>query len=281
MNPYAFGLIAATDTHTGTPGAVDEWETSTFDARVPGPGYNLGGLAAVWAEENTRESLFRAATDTFAVQPTQIGKIAMEQWSNWSTFLGRSIVPTYEQEGLPPYMQYGPGTSEAAKWIGRQTGASPRRIEHLIRELGGSMAAHALVAADSAISQAQGRTDPARRWYEMPVISRFVRGDSVYTRWAERYYTLQQETDALVATINKLEREGADPAEIDALDTDEHRDRRQFFRGTRKDLRGIRDDMSDIYADPGMTPEAKRQALDELRRERTSIYREVRDLTVP
>ncbi|MCA9504845.1 MAG: DUF3604 domain-containing protein [Spirochaetaceae bacterium] len=60
VNPYAFGLIAATDTHTGTPGAVDEWETSTFDARVPGPGYNLGGLAAVWAEENTRESLFRA-----------------------------------------------------------------------------------------------------------------------------------------------------------------------------------------------------------------------------
>lgn len=60
VNPYAFGMIAATDIHTGTPGPTDEWETSTFDARVPGPGYNLGGLAAVWAEENSRESIFQA-----------------------------------------------------------------------------------------------------------------------------------------------------------------------------------------------------------------------------
>jgi len=60
VNPYAFGMIAATDIHTGTPGAVEEWETETFDARVPGPGYNLGGLAAVWAEENSRESIFQA-----------------------------------------------------------------------------------------------------------------------------------------------------------------------------------------------------------------------------
>jgi hypothetical protein len=60
VNPYAFGQIASTDIHTGTPGATAEWQTDTFDARVPSPGYNLGGLAAVWAEENTRESLFSA-----------------------------------------------------------------------------------------------------------------------------------------------------------------------------------------------------------------------------
>ena len=60
VNPYAFGLIAATDIHTGTPGATEEWQADSFDARVPGPGYNLGGLAAVWSEENTRESLFQA-----------------------------------------------------------------------------------------------------------------------------------------------------------------------------------------------------------------------------
>ena len=60
VNPYAFGQIASTDIHTGTPGATAEWQTDTFDARVPSPGYNLGGLAAVWAEENTREALFEA-----------------------------------------------------------------------------------------------------------------------------------------------------------------------------------------------------------------------------
>jgi hypothetical protein len=60
VNPYAFGMIAATDIHTGTPGPTEEWQTEAFDARVPGPGYNLGGLAAVWAEENSRESIFQA-----------------------------------------------------------------------------------------------------------------------------------------------------------------------------------------------------------------------------
>ncbi|MBJ22609.1 MAG: hypothetical protein CL933_24635 [Deltaproteobacteria bacterium] len=60
VNPYGFGMIAATDIHAGTPGPTEEWETQTFDARVPGPGYNLGGLAAVWAEENSRESIFQA-----------------------------------------------------------------------------------------------------------------------------------------------------------------------------------------------------------------------------
>ena len=60
VNPYAFGVIGATDIHTGTPGATEEWETATYDARVPGPGYNLGGLAAVWAEENSRDAIFDA-----------------------------------------------------------------------------------------------------------------------------------------------------------------------------------------------------------------------------
>ncbi len=60
VNPYAFGMIGATDIHSGTPGATEESQTAAFDAAVPGPGYNLGGLAAVWAEENSRESIFLA-----------------------------------------------------------------------------------------------------------------------------------------------------------------------------------------------------------------------------
>ena len=72
VNPYQFGLIASSDTHLGTPGAARE------DA-FPGHGgagvpakddvpaglpdeleYNPGGLAVLWATENSRDALFEA-----------------------------------------------------------------------------------------------------------------------------------------------------------------------------------------------------------------------------
>lgn len=71
-NPFAFGLIGSTDTHLGTPGlAREDWTGGHGGAGIPlgetipdallDPiEYNPGGLAVLWAEENSRESLFAA-----------------------------------------------------------------------------------------------------------------------------------------------------------------------------------------------------------------------------
>lgn len=73
-NPYRLGVIGSTDTHNGTPGAVveEDWRghrgsnDSLVEQRLGtpsfrgGPAFNPGGLAAVWAEENSRASLFAA-----------------------------------------------------------------------------------------------------------------------------------------------------------------------------------------------------------------------------
>ena len=61
VNPYKFGLIGSTDAHDGTMGDVDEWVHDGQQRQLPVIEFgrnNPGGLAAVWAEENSRASLF-------------------------------------------------------------------------------------------------------------------------------------------------------------------------------------------------------------------------------
>jgi hypothetical protein len=81
-NPFKFGFIGSTDTHDATPGNVDErgWEggTGNNDAtpqRQIGDlvHNNPGGLAVVWAEENSRDALFAALKrrETYATSGTR------------------------------------------------------------------------------------------------------------------------------------------------------------------------------------------------------------------
>ncbi|MBT5798166.1 MAG: DUF3604 domain-containing protein, partial [Porticoccaceae bacterium] len=87
INPLKFGLIGSTDTHNSNPGDVEEWDyrgSTTFsgspakrrlDGDLTGSRYNNpGGLAAVWAPENTREALFDSMKrkEVYATSGTRI-----------------------------------------------------------------------------------------------------------------------------------------------------------------------------------------------------------------
>lgn len=71
VNPFRFGLLGSTDTHLAAPGLVSERNFAGHAAgvvshRLETPAmpdsiwYNPGGLAVVWAEENSRDSIFEA-----------------------------------------------------------------------------------------------------------------------------------------------------------------------------------------------------------------------------
>ncbi len=90
VNPYKVGIIGSTDHHNGNPGDTEEdrYEGAHgyLDDRVEdrlklalAGGYkelsrSAGGLAGVWAEENTRDSIFAALKrrETFATSGTRI-----------------------------------------------------------------------------------------------------------------------------------------------------------------------------------------------------------------
>jgi hypothetical protein len=72
VNPLKYGIVASTDTHLGTPGLTREDQPAGHGGAGRGasqglpPGlpdeveFNPGGLAVLWAEENSRDALFAA-----------------------------------------------------------------------------------------------------------------------------------------------------------------------------------------------------------------------------
>ena len=88
VNPLRFGMIGSTDAHNSNPGDAEEWDyrggsaffSSPAQRRLTSSGAtaarfnNPGGLAAVWAPENTREALFDAMQrkEVYATSGTRI-----------------------------------------------------------------------------------------------------------------------------------------------------------------------------------------------------------------
>jgi hypothetical protein len=85
INPLQMGFIGATDDHNGAPGNTreDQWpghigaRDDTAEERLDGDtavGFNPGGVAVAWAEQNTREAIFAAfqRRETYATSGPRI-----------------------------------------------------------------------------------------------------------------------------------------------------------------------------------------------------------------
>lgn len=121
VNPYAFGMIGSTDTHTGLATADEDNFFGKFSNDEPNPDrmntivnpgiaqsrighqYLAGGLAAVWAKANTREAIFDAMMRR-EVYATTGPRMSVRLFAGWnftsSAFSGNWVKAAYAK-GVP------------------------------------------------------------------------------------------------------------------------------------------------------------------------------------
>lgn len=120
-DPFRMGFIGSTDTHNATPGAVDEGAWGGHAARgddTPAARlepqrdtrpisinlYSPGGLAAVWAEENSRAAIFDALRrrEVYATSGPRITLRVFGGWSLDGDLCDRAdLVPRANGAGVP------------------------------------------------------------------------------------------------------------------------------------------------------------------------------------
>ncbi len=140
-NPYRMGFIGSTDTHLGTPGAAEEWKhqghggagkaaASGLPVGLPDDiENNPGGLAVLWAEENTRDALFAAMKrrETFG---TSGPRMKVRFFGGWQYSEDLCQSPDFVQQG------YGGGVPMGGVLPAAAGSSAPRFAVRALRDPG-------------------------------------------------------------------------------------------------------------------------------------------------
>lgn len=213
----------------------------------------------------------------------------IEQYANRSTFTDRTLIPSQLEHQLPEY-QYTPYTTEAAKALGQLFGAfpgmektavepgrlgggvaraltSPILIENYIRGWTGGLGVYALQIADYALRKQGILPDPpkpASTLADIPVVKAFViRYPTASAQSIQDFYDAYQVNKTYYDTWQAQAKEGnaaaaqqimtaGGPGIFVQLD--------QMHKTLTEHSQLIRD----VYKDPQMRPEEKRQLIDQI-----------------
>lgn len=192
------------------------------------------------------------------------------EWQrNYSLWTNHNLVPK-RLEKLPSEQQYTNSTSELAKllgdtWIaknisvGDRRGISPIAIDNFFSAWFGSMGRTLAKTLDKPIESLRGKdrpTEPAKYWYESPVIGSFVRNDdSQRSAYVDRLYDLsdQMETDYKRSdsyAVQKGKKGAKVPTELAQV------------RTAMKTVSKLNKEIRDIQDNPKMSAEEKRMQID-------------------
>ena len=126
VNPFKMGFIGSTDTHSATPGGAEEYNYAGHLGRRD-VGYrnvqdhffdNPGGLAVVWAEENSRDAIFAALRRREAYATSGTRPVVR-------FFAGDGLSPALCDAGDMAAQAYGTGVPMGGELDGSQASGGP------------------------------------------------------------------------------------------------------------------------------------------------------------
>ena len=188
----------------------------------------------------------------------------IEWMTNYSFWTGRNLVPASLQKA-PSEMQFASYTSELAKslgdtWLAKSIKLSPIAIDNWISGWFGSAGRFIANMLNDPISYVRGNSrpsEPAKYWYEMPVIGSFVRQNGQNSEYVNRMYEIQKDmNDDYERSDAGKQRKGKKsssnkPKELKQVDTAV-----SSVSKLNKEIKAIRND-------PKKDPDRKRQEIDQ------------------
>lgn len=199
-----------------------------------------------------------------------------EQGANRNSFT-KSPIETPGMEDLQPFMRAKPNTSETLKAAGMATRnlpeslqINPVRAEALLRGYFNTWAVYGLMLSDKALF---GDKLPEMRTDDLPVVRRFYAQEPAkHTKYETMFYDMMGEAKRLHGTLRELDKQGrsdlADEKEADLMAGES-----KPLERANKNLQGINGDMRAVRRNPDLTPEEKRQRLDQLTIERNDLLK--------
>jgi hypothetical protein len=204
----------------------------------------------------------------------------VENLTNYSFFLDRPIVGQ-SLVNLPNEFQYTSQTSEVAKFVGSQTGASPIKVDNLLNGYFATLGRYTLDAVDGILEGTgvvASVTEPTKQLSDRPVIKAFVvrppsgsQSNSVNLFYKER----EKATKSYNAYKLLLEEGKVEKARTYFADHPEIR-MRQLYNDVARDVSAIRKAREAIYESETMSAEKKREVIDKLNATMTTVaYRAI------
>lgn len=234
-------------------------------------------------EENSKE--FGDALQWMFLQTFGLGYplTALTTWRELQAnedWRGYPIIPQYLEGDVAPEEQYQHHTSAAMVALGRKTGMSPLKAEHMVQGYLGTWGNYLLAMGDNmAYDAVHGGERPTKHWKDSVLMSGFTNhGPLRRTKSEQVFYDMLQDSRTVANTMRLIS--NRDPERIEGYISDE---RRQVLRALNRELEQIQDQVSGINSamdqirqSPDMSGDEKRRQIDQLQRDQNDLLRAVR-----